>query len=289
MMATASKRSHFLGMSATKTLRKILVHVMLILGGIIFLTPFFFMVTTSLKPIEQIQAVPIRWWPNPIRWQNYVDAFTVQPMGRYFFNSTLVTSLCVVGAIFSCTLAGWGFSRPYYWGRDFLFFLLLSVMMIPGQVTMIPTYLLFSHIGWINTHRPLIVPAYFGNAFYVFMVRQFFLTLPRELNEAAVIDGCTEFGTFWRIGIPLIKPAVVTVAVFTFMSVWNDFFTPLLYLNSRELFTVALGLTAYQGEGFTHWDYMMAASTVAILPVLAVFLIFQRYFVQGLATSGLKS
>jgi ABC-type glycerol-3-phosphate transport system permease component len=153
---------------------------------------------------------------------------------------------------------------------------------------MIPLYLLYSNLGWIDTYLPLTVPAYFGNAFFVFLVRQFFLTLPKELTEAAVIDGCSQFGTFRRIAIPLIKPAVVTVTLFTFMNVWNDFFSPLLYLNSVRKFTVALGLTAYQAEGFTHWEYLMAASTVAISPVLIVFLFFQRYFVEGLATTGLK-
>ena len=271
-----------------KYLGRICIYCVLVIGSIIFITPFAFMILTSLKSIVQIETMPTKLWPDPVQWRNYVDAFTVQPMGRYFLNSTIVTVLNVLGAVFSCTLAGWGFSRPHFWGRDVLFFLLLSVMMIPGQVTMIPLYLLYSNLGWIDTYLPLTVPAYFGNAFFVFLVRQFFLTLPKELTEAAVIDGCSQFGTFRRIAIPLIKPAVVTVTLFTFMNVWNDFFSPLLYLNSVRKFTVALGLTAYQAEGFTHWEYLMAASTVAISPVLIVFLFFQRYFVEGLATTGLK-
>jgi multiple sugar transport system permease protein len=264
------------------------VYLLLAVGALIFILPFLFMLTTSVKPMDQIHAIPYRFIPDPIRLQNYVDAFTVQPLGRQFLNTAFVTVLSVIGTVASCTLAGWGFSRPRFFGRNFLFLLLLSVMMIPGQVTMIPLYLIFSDLGWINSYKPLIVPAFFATPFYVFLVRQFFLTLPYELNEAAVMDGCGEGTIFLRIGLPLVKPAVVTVAVFSFVAVWNDFFTPLLYLNSNEKYTVALGLTAYKAEGFTRWDQLMPASTVAILPVLLVFLFFQRYFVEGMASTGIK-
>jgi ABC-type glycerol-3-phosphate transport system permease component len=220
--------------------------------------------------------------------ENYVEAFTVQPMARFFVNSMFVTVISVLGTVISCTLGGWGFSRPWFPGQRILFLLVLSVLMIPGQVTMIPLYLIFTSAGWIDTYLPLIVPHFFGSAFYVFMVRQFFLTLPPELDEAARIDGCGQLRIFWSIAIPLVKPAVVTVAVFTFVAVWNEFFTPLLYLNSPDKYTLPLGLTAFRGEGFVHYDYLMPASTVAILPVLAVFLFFQRYFVKGLASTGLK-
>jgi multiple sugar transport system permease protein len=210
-------------------------------------------------------------------------------MGRYFLNSAIVTSLNVVGMVISCTLAGWGFSRANFWGRNFLFLLVLSTMMIPGQVTLIPLYLIFSRLHWVNTFLPLVVPAFFAAAPYnVFLVRQFFLSLPHELDEAAVIDGCGPVRVFWSIGLPLVRPAVVTVAVFTTVFTWSDFFQPLIYLSSNKLFTVALGLTAYQAEGFVYWNYLMAASTVAVLPVLLVFLFFQRYFVKGLAATGLK-
>ncbi len=276
-------------MTQMRAIHKLSAYFLLLIGAVVFVTPFLFMILTSLKPMHQISTIPFTWWPDPIRFQNYREAFTVQPMGRFFLNSVIISSLAMLGMVFSCTLGGWGFSRPYFWGRDFLFLLLLSVMMIPGQVTMIPMYLLFSRLGWINTILPLVVPTFFAaQPFYVFMVRQFFMSLPSELNEAAIIDGCSHYRVFWSIGLPLVKPAVVTVAVFTFVFSWSDFFTPLLYLSSREKFTVALGLTAFQEEGFTHWDHLMPASTVAILPVLAVFLFFQRYFVKGLASTGLK-
>ena len=264
------------------------LYLLLLVGAVVFLLPFWFMVAASFMPLEQIMGPGLKLWPEVFRPLNYVEAFTVQPMGRFFVNSTFVTVLSVIGTVVSCTLGGWGFSRPWFPGRNILFVLVLSVMMIPGQVTMIPLYLIFTSFGWIDSYLPLIVPHFFGSAFYVFMVRQFFLTLPPELMEAATIDGCGQLRTFWSIALPLVKPAVVTVAVFTFVAVWNEFFGPLLYLNSPEKYTLPLGLTAFRGEPFAHYDYLMAASTVAILPVLAVFLFFQRYFVQGLASTGLK-
>ncbi len=264
------------------------LYLLLLVGAVVFLLPFWFMVAASFMPLEQIMGPGLKLWPEVFRPLNYVEAFTVQPMGRFFLNTTFITVLAVIGTVVSCTLGGWGFSRPWFPGRNLFFLLVLSVLMIPGQVTMIPLYLIFTSFGWIDSYLPLIVPHFFGSAFYVFMVRQFFLTLPPELMEAATIDGCGQLRTFWSIALPLVKPAVVTVAVFTFVAVWNEFFGPLLYLNSPKKYTLPLGLTAFRGEPFAHYDYLMAASTVAILPVLAVFLFFQRYFVQGLASTGLK-
>jgi multiple sugar transport system permease protein len=259
---------------------------LLVIGAVVFLLPFWFMLATSVMSLSQISGPGLKLWPQGFRWQNYADTFRVQPMGRFFVNSSIVTGFSVLGTVISCTLGGWGFSRPWFPGRNFLFLLVLSVLMIPGQVTMIPLYLIFTNLKWIDTFLPLIVPSFFGSAFYVFMVRQFFLTLPPELMEAAVIDGCGQTRTFWSIALPLVKPAVVTVAVFTFVASWNEFFTPLLYLNTAKKYTLAL--TAFRDEGFVHYDYLMPASTVSILPVLAIFLFFQRYFVKGLASTGLK-
>lgn len=275
-------------MRLKRIINMMLTYSFLIIGAIIFITPFIFLITSSFKSPEQIMSVPFRWLPRPWRWQNYVEAFRVQPFGRYYLNSAIITSSNILGVLISCTLAGWGFSRKYYWGRDFFFLLILSCMMIPGQVTMIPLYIMYSKLGWINTYFPLILPSFFGSPFYIFLIRQFFLTIPDELSDAAVIDGCSPFKVFWYIGLPLVKPALVSVTIFTFLAVWNDFFTPLIYLNSPQKYTVMLGLTAYQAEGFTHWEYLMAASAVAMLPVFIVFLSLQRYFVQGMAMSGLK-
>lgn len=276
-------------MSAARLPNRLLAYAFLLIGAVIFIIPFLFMVVSSVKPIDELHVIPITFFPRHIRLQNYVDAFTVQPMAHYFLNSTIVTSLTVVGMVISCSLAGWGFSRSYFWGRNVLFLLVLSTMMIPSQVTLIPVYLIFTNLHWISTFLPLTVPAFFAvQPYNIFLIRQFALSLPEELSEAAVIDGCSPPRIFWSIGVPLIRPAIVTVAVFTCVFSWSDFFQPLIYLNSNSLYTVALGLTAYQSEGFVRWDQLMPASTVAILPVLLVFLFFQRYFVKGLAATGLK-
>jgi len=276
------------GYTLERAISRTACYGLLLLGAVVFLLPFWFMVATSFMPMAEISGPGLKLWPGLFRPENYAETFKVQPMGRFFVNSTIITCLSVIGTVISCTLGGWGFSRPWFPGRNILFLLVLSVLMIPGQVTMIPLYLIFTSLKWINTYLPLIVPHFFGSAFYVFMVRQFFLTLPPELTEAATIDGCGQLRTFWSIALPLVKPAVVTVAVFTFVAVWNEFFMPLLYLNSPKKYTLALGLTAFRDEGFVHYDHLMPASTVAILPVLAVFLFFQRYFVKGLASTGLK-
>ncbi len=276
------------GYSLERATARAVLSLLLLAGAVIFLLPFWFMVATSFMPLSQISGPGLKLIPEPLRWQNYPDTFRVQPMGRFFLNSTIVTGCAVIGTVVSCTLGGWGFSRPWFPGHNLLFLLVLSVLMIPGQVTMIPLYLIFTSFKWINTFLPLIVPSFFGSAFYVFMVRQFFLTLPPELMEAATIDGSGQLRTFWSIAVPLVKPAVVTVAVFNFVAHWNEFFTPLLYLNTPDKYTLALGLTAFREEGFVHYDYLMPAATVSVLPVLAVFLFFQRYFVKGLASTGLK-
>jgi multiple sugar transport system permease protein len=276
------------GYSLERATMRAVLYLLLLLGAVVFLLPFWFMVAASFMPLAQIMGPGLKLWPEVFRPQNYVEAFTVQPMGGFFVNSTIVTVLAVIGTVISCTLGGWGFSRPWFPGRNVLFLLVLSVLMIPGQVTMIPLYLIFTNLKWINTFLPLIVPSFFGSAFYVFLVRQFFLTLPPELMEAATIDGCGQLRTFWSIAVPLVKPAVVTVAVFNFVAHWNEFFMPLLYLNTPDKYTLPLGLMAFRGEPIAHYDYLMPAATVSVLPVLAVFLFFQRYFVKGLASTGLK-
>ncbi|MGI6567462.1 MAG: carbohydrate ABC transporter permease [Limnochordia bacterium] len=289
MSIARSDRLHSFGTAKFRQhLRVVLFYLLLSLGAIVFMAPFLFMVISSLKPIHQIATTPIKWWPNPIMWSNYVGAVTVQPLGRFFLNSAFITCFNVLGAVFSCTLAGWGFAQRSFPGRNFLFMLVLSVMMIPSQVTMIPLYMMYSRLGWIDTYLPLIVPSFFGQAFFVFLARQFFLSLPDELSEAAIVDGCSPLGVFYHIALPLVKPLVVTIAIFVFQFTWNDFFGPLIYLTTKSKFTVALGLTAYTEEGFTRWDYLMAASTLAILPVALVFFSFQQYFVQGIATTGMK-
>lgn len=229
---------------------------------------------------------------NP-QWQNYVKAWAPEALdetfNRYLLNTIIITVLGITGVLLSSTLVAYGFSRFRFPGRDILFLLMISTMMIPVQVTMIPTFILFKYLGWIDTFAPLIVPTYFGGgAFNIFLMRQFFMTIPYELDDAAKIDGCNYFQIFSMILLPLVKPALATVAIFGFVYNWNDFLNPLIYLNSTSNYTLALGLQTFTTMYGTDYNLMMAASTIVLLPILIVFFFGQRYFIEGVATSGLK-
>ncbi|MBC7320426.1 carbohydrate ABC transporter permease [bacterium] len=271
------------------TYRITLAYILLTLGAIVFGLPFFWMLSTSLKPIEDVFLIPIKWIPNPIKWNNYVEALTAVPFGRYFINSTKITLLSIIGHLISCTLAAYGFARIPFKGRDILFFLLLGTMMLPSQVTIIPLFIIFKQLGWVNTHLPLYIPSFFGGAFYIFLLRQYFMTLPTELEEAAIIDGCGYMRIFWDIYLPLSKNALITVVIFSFMGSWNDFFRPLIFINSPDKFTVPLGLAGFRSEMGNYWHYLMAASVVAVIPCILLYFFFQRYFIEGIALTGLKS
>lgn len=269
-------------------IRNVVIYATLCLVGLVFLIPFFWMVTSALKTQQQIFRYPIEWVPNPIVWGNFLEVWKAVPFGMFVKNSLIVSVLVILGDLLASTVVAYGFARKEFCGKNLLFLLLLGTMMIPQQVTMIPLFILYRTLGWIDTFKPLIVPAYLGNAFFVFMLRQFFMTIPTELEEAAVLDGCGSFGIFTRIFLPLSKPALVTVAIFSFMNSWNDFFQPLIYLNSLEKKTLALGLQLFQGEYATEWGLLMAASTQVILPYLVLFFSLQKYFVEGIALTGLK-
>lgn len=268
--------------------KKALVHLLLITGSLMFSIPFLWMLSTSLKAPGDVLIQPPRWIPNPIMWSNYSQAWTVVPFGQFLKNTCIITGFSVIGHVVSSSLVAYGFSRLQFPTRDFLFFLLLGTMILPMQVTMIPLYLIFFELGWLNTFKPLIVPAFFGSAFYIFLLRQFFMSLPKELDDAAVIDGCSTFGIYWRIILPLAKPALATVAVFSFIYNWNDFLRPLIYLTSMEKMTVAVGLRLFQGYHSTEIHLMMAASTLALIPIIVTFFFAQKYFIQGIALTGIK-
>jgi len=263
-------------------------HLALIAGACVMLIPFFWMLSTSLKAPKQVFVQPIKWIPDPVVWANYAKALTVLPFALYLRNTAIVTTLVMLGTILSSAACAYGFARLRAPGRDTLFIVLLSTMMLPGIVTMIPTFLLFRWLGWVDTFKPLTMPAFFGSAFFIFLLRQFFLTIPAELEDAARIDGATSMDIFARIMLPLAKPALATVAIFAFMGAWNDFMGPLIYLNSEEKFTLALGLESFQGLYGTDWHYMMAASLVVMSPIIVIFFIGQRYFVKGIVTTGIK-
>ena len=266
----------------------ITVTIILWTGAITFLMPLFWMISTSLKSDKQVFAVPTVWVPIPPIWENYPNALTRIPFLLFLRNSLITSLIPVVGAVLSASIVAYSFARLRWPGRNFWFLVLIATMMLPGQVTMIPVYVIYSRIGWINTFLPLTVPWFFGGAFYIFLLRQFFLSIPSELSDAALIDGCTHPGIWWRIILPLSKPALITVAIFTFLLTWNDFFGPLLYLRSEKLYTLQVGLQYFREQYSVEWQELMAASTVVLLPVLVIFFLGQRLFVQGITLTGLK-
>jgi multiple sugar transport system permease protein len=274
----------------TKKLINTAVFLLLIVFGLAFLAPFAWMVSTSLKPLKETMSLPPRWIPSKVEWHNYLDA--IRAMGyfwRYVGNSLFLCVMTVIGTVLSSSLTAYGFSRIEWKGRDKLFLVLLATMMVPFPVIMVPTYNLFKHLGWIGTFKPLWVPAFFAGAFNVFLLRQFFLGLPQELSEAARIDGCNELQIFYRIILPLCRPALLTVALFQFMYTWNDFLGPLIYLAEQKDYTLALGLQSFQSQnGGTAWHQLMAASTLVVLPVIVLFFLAQRSFIEGIATTGGK-
>jgi ABC-type glycerol-3-phosphate transport system permease component len=266
-----------------------LIWLVLVIGAFLMALPFVWLVSSSLKLEQNIFAYPPQWIPNPARPQNYIDALTYKPFNIYITNTLFIVVLNLIAILFSASLCAYGFARIRFPGRDLWFSVVLATLMVPYFVLMIPQFVIFSRLGWTNSFYPLTVPFFFGGgAFNIFLFRQFFRTLPEELADAARIDGCSEFGIYWRIMLPLAKPALAAVAIFTFLNGWNDFIGPLLYLTSPEKFTVSIGLATFRSVMRTRWDLLMAASTAMILPVVLIFFFFQRYFIQGVVLSGLK-
>ena len=259
------------------------IHLLLVTGSLIFVFPMLWMLSTSLKPIEQTMVFPPEWFPKPIRWSNYIDAVNYIPFFMYTVNTLIICVLGVIGAVMSNAVVAYSFARLQWPGRDVLFGFTLATMMIPFPVVMVPLYSVFRELGWIGTLLPLWVPMFFANAFYIFLLRQFFLRIPKDLAEAAQIEGASEFRIFWTIYLPLAKPALAVVALFTFINSWNDFLGPLLYLTEQSTFTLSLGLQFYQSQhGGTQWHLLMAASTLVVLPVVLLFFFTQRSFLRGL-------
>jgi multiple sugar transport system permease protein len=280
------------GFSSKKALGRFTILVVLIVGAIFMFAPFAFLISSSLKEELQVFQFPIQWIPNPVRWMNYVDALTQKPFVLYFSNTMIMVIFNQIAILGTASLCGYALARIDFPGRDFWFGVALATMMLPYYVTMVPQFILFSRLGWMDTYKPLIIPYFFGGgAFNIFLFRQFFRTIPEDFSDAARIDGCSEFGIFWRIFIPLSTPVLITVSIFTFMASWNDFIGPLLYINSPEKFTIALGLATYRsmmGVGRTRWDLLMAASVAMTAPIVLVFFILQRYFIKGVVMSGIK-
>lgn len=265
------------------------VYGLLAVGLVLVTLPFFWMVSTSLKSTSDVFAYPIMWIPQELRWDNYPKALQAGNFLRALANTLSIAVPVVIGEALTCSLVGYGFARIRFPGRDLLFLFVISTMMLPRQVTIIPTYIVFRSLGWVDTYLPFWIPAYLaGGAFYVFLMRQFFLSIPPELDDAARVDGCGSLGIFWRIMMPLAKPAVAAVALFTFMASWNDFFGPLIYLQSPEKHTLALMLALFQNAFRVEWGQQMAAATLIMLGPILVFFFGQRVFIQGIVFTGIK-
>lgn len=256
--------------------------------ALVLALPLLWLVSTSFKTGAQTFLMPPKWIPEPIVWSNYPEAFRAVDFGRYFWNTIYVTLASTAGTLVTASLAAFAFARLRFPLRGPLFGLVLSTIMLPGIVTLIPTFIVFRYLGWIDSFKPLIVPNWLGGgAFYIFLFRQFFMTLPLELDEAARVDGAPNFLIYWRILLPLSAPVAAAVAIFSFIYNWNDFFTPLIYLQSPRNWTMAIGLQSFKDLYSTSWNLMMAASTVMIAPLLVLFFAAQQYFTSGIQMSGI--
>ena len=267
--------------------RNIFFHAVLITGAVIICLPLIWMVTSSLKAPNRLFTVPIDWIPWEFRWQNYVEAWNTAPFGRYFFNSLYVSGAATLSNLFFCSLAGFGFAKYNFPGKNIAFLFILATMMIPFHVVIVPMFVLMRDLKWLNSYSALIIPGAMS-AFGIFLLRQFIMTLPDELFDAARIDGASEFSIYMRIVLPLSKGPLAALAVFIFLDNWNSLLWPLVVTNKDEWRTLAVGLTQFQTVHGTQYHLMMAASTLVVIPMILVFFLLQRYFIQGIALSGLK-
>lgn len=268
--------------------KHLLIHLALIPAAFVFLLPFLWMLSTSLKPDTQFYSYPPIWIPNPFQWSNYPDAVNFISFFLYLRNTVTIAVSATIGVLISSSLVAYSLARIPWAGRNVLFILTVATLMLPFQVTMIPLFLVFKNLGWINSFLPLIVPHWFGGALYIFLLRQFFMTIPMELSEAARIDGASEFRIYWSVILPLAKPALATVAIFEFIARWRDYLGPLIYLSDQELYVLSLGIYEYQSQYGAEWGLLMAASVLITLPIILLFFFLQKTFVQGITLTGIK-
>lgn len=267
---------------------QILLHLIMALGAILMVFPFLWTVSSSLKDLSQIFLVPPTWLPNPVKWSNYIDSLTAMPFGAAYWNSFYITAVSVTATLLTASMAAYAFAKIRFPGANFLFILFLATMMIPRQVTMIPLYLIMSKIGWLDSHLSLIVPGALFNAFAVFLLRQFIMSIPKELEEAAFIDGAGSFRIYWKIILPLIRPALAAVGIFVFLGSWNNFLDALIFLNTPEKFTVPLLLNTFKGLYIADWALMMAGTTISVIPVLLIYIVAQKQIIEGVTLTGIK-
>lgn len=276
------------GRDSTSYLELIIIYTALAILVLVYGVPFLWLVASSLKTSTELFAVPTVWIPKAPQWMNYVLSITAFPFLPYLRNTLLIVGCNIAGSVLSATLAGYGFSRISWKGRNVVFIIVLMTMMLPFQVTMIPLFMVFQKLRWIGTFYPLTVTPFLGNAFFIFLMRQFFLTIPNALSEAAIIDGASEARIFAQVCVPLVRPAITTVAIFAFLGSWNDFQGPLLFLTRDRLYTLSIGIQQIMSVNDPRWNLLMAMGVMMTVPVLIIFFLLQKYFIQGISFAGIK-
>jgi multiple sugar transport system permease protein len=271
-----------------RLVRSVLIHGALLPAAFIFMMPFLWMLSTSLKSKPQLYVYPPILVPIPASWSNYPDAVNYISFFLYLRNTLIIAFAATFGELLACSLVAYSLARIPWPGRNVLFILTVATLMLPFQVTLIPLFIVFKNLGWVGDFRPLIIPHYFGSALYIFLLRQFFMTLPMELSEAARIDGASELRIYASVILPLAKPALATVAIFEFIARWRDYLGPLIYLNNQNLYTLSLGIYQYRSQYGAEWGLLMAASVLITLPIIMLFFFLQKTFVQGIALTGIK-
>jgi multiple sugar transport system permease protein len=264
------------------------MYAILLLFALLFLVPFFFLFMGSFKQESELFAVPFRWLPSKFSWDNYVRLFASIPFFRYLKNTMIIVVFNILGSLISCSLVAYGFARLNWRGRDNVFLIVIATMILPYQVTLVPLYIMYTHMGWTGTFLPLIIPAFFGNPFYIFLMRQFLVGIPNELTMAARVDGAGEFRIFWQVIMPLAKPALATTAIMSFMRSWNDFLGPLVFLADDKKYTLSLAASMLRSNLDPNWSLLLTLGVVMVLPVLILFFVLQKYFIQGITMSGIK-
>ena len=287
MLTTKSKKEKF-SFLPRKTRQKIGAYLILFLITIILMVPFYWMIATALRSSDQVLKLPPSWVPNPITFENFPKVFQEVPFALFIKNSFVLVFWNIIGQIFATTLVAYGFTRFRFPGRNTLFLILLGTLMIPNTITLVPQFILFARMGLVNSYLPLILPAFAGSPYLIFLMRQYMMTIPLDLDEAAMLDGANHFQTLIHVLLPLMVPALVLVTVFTFVDVWNDFLRPLVYLNDPAKFTVSIGLAFFQGTKFTAWEMLMAGSLIAMLPPALLFFVAQKRLMGGIAVTGIK-
>jgi multiple sugar transport system permease protein len=270
------------------TVQKVVVHVLLIVVGACFLSPFLWMISTSLKANSELFLWPPVWIPSVMEWSNYPKALDYIPFFKYLSNTLIIAGLSTLAVLFSCPLVAYSIARIPWKGAKLLFAVTLMVMMLPYQVTMIPIFIAFTKFGWVGTNIPLWLPAFFGAPFFIFLLRQFFMGLPKELEDAARIDGASELRIYWQIMLPLCRPALLTIALFQFMGSWTDYQGPLIYLSDENQYTLMLGIQAFKSQHGAEWQMMMATLVMITLPIIVLYFIVQKAFIRGITFSGIK-